>query len=331
MIFAYVITAIVGFLVLFPLIRWAPKWQLMAVPGEHRQHATATPLVGGIAIFIALSVGLLMLDGQQLVIYPCLLVMLLIGVLDDRYHLPSWTRFLAQGLIAYWMVVMSGVQLVNLGELIGEKDTMLGDWSLAFTIFATIGVINAVNMSDGMDGLLAMILLIIFAALLLAGTQHQVIVMLSICALLGFSMLNLRIFKQRASVFLGDAGSMMIGALLAWLLIAETQSSQAAFAPVTALWLLALPLYDAVAMLLIRPLFGQSPFTADRSHYHHLILRKGFSVNQTLAIIFLLQTAIVGLGLLLHKQQVPEATQITLFLSGFALYMLILAIAKKGQ
>jgi len=303
------------------LIRSASSMSLIAEPGEHRQHSLPTPMVGGLAIYLALFFGLVLIAKQYVLLLPCLLFMCVVGVVDDRYALPSWLRFLAQGLAAYLMIQFTGIQLLSLGFLVGgEQEVLLNRWSMPLTIFATVGVINAINMSDGLDGLAGSMVVLVLISLLILNSSLDRLIWISIAAICGFLFFNLRLFRAQAAAFLGDAGSMMLGLLLATLLIQHSQNPIGIW-PVTALWLLAIPLIDAVAVLLVRPLHGKSPFLADNSHYHHQLLQRGFSVNGVLVITLLSQIIFIAIGITLFQLRVAEHIQLIMFLAVFAVYL----------
>lgn len=306
------------------LIPLAPRLELMAHPGGHRRHAVATPLVGGVALFAGLVSAFFLTGGQLPNLFYSLIVVFCAGLLDDRFKLPSWVRFLAQGLALWLMVIETGVHLQSLGSISANGEVQLGGWSLAMTLFAGIGVINALNMSDGMDGLAASLTILVLALLVFVLGSTDPFANLLLVGLLAFLIFNLRIANQPARAFLGDSGSTLLGLVLAYLLIKYSQGSQALFAPVSALWFLSLPLFDAVAVLLIRPLRGKSPFAADRIHYHHLLLRQGLSVQMVLMLLITLQATSIALGLLLMRWGIPEHQQLWLFLAIFACYLLLL-------
>ena len=316
--FEFVVVALITLFAANFLSQYASAMKLLAHPGEHRQHARATPMVGGLAIFAGLSFGIMVFASIYTSILPALLILCLVGAIDDRYNLSSSLRFLAQGLAIYLMVAMSGVELHTLGNLVPDSTVYLGRWSLLMTIFASIGVINAVNMSDGHDGLAGSLILVVLVSLLVIGVNARLI-LVCMAALVGFLVLNLRVFRARAKIFMGDAGSTMLGLLLAYLLIQESQSNDG-IRPVTALWLLALPLIDAVAVLLVRPLRGRSPFTADRIHYHHQLVDRGVSVNTTVAVAVFIQSVLAAVGIWAWKLKVPDHLQLTTFLILFACY-----------
>lgn len=315
--------ALITFVGCLVLASRAGRLGLLAVPDEHRQHGTPTPMVGGIAIFLGLLAGCLLIDDSYKMLLPSLFLLCAVGAVDDYRGLPFWVRFLAQAIAAYLMVVFTGVELTSLGFLVSDNELRLGQWSIPLTIFAVVGVINAVNMSDGMDGLAGCLILLLITSLLLLGSPDKGLLLISASAMIGFLVLNVRVGRRQAKVFMGDAGSTMLGLLVAYLLINASQNSDS-IAPVTALWLLALPLIDAVGVLIVRPLKGRSSFSADRIHYHHQLLDFGLSVNVALLLALVLQLIFVAIGVASAAANTSQASQFYLFLLVFVLYFLVL-------
>lgn len=308
---------------------FAEPMKLLAHPGGHRLHSAPTPMVGGLAIYLGILTGFVLVENSFAGLMPSLLMLCLVGVFDDRYSLPAWSRFLAQGIAAYVMVKLTGVQLNTLGYLTPNGEVLLGRWSLPMTLFAVIGVINAVNMSDGHDGLAASLVVAVLIGLLLCRADTSLI-LVGVAAVFGFLMFNLRLWRPQATVFMGDAGSTMLGLLLAYLLIQHSQFD-AGISPVTALWLLALPLMDAVSVLIVRPLRGKSPFDADRIHYHHQLIDRGLGVNVAVLIALVVQSGFIAFGLWAWRENIAEYVQLSVFLTLFAAYLLSLMWFTRKQ
>ncbi len=312
------------------LSHYASSLKLIAEPGEHRLHSKPTPMVGGLAVYVGVLVGFFIVDSTFAKLLPALFLLCTIGALDDRYALPSWARFVAQGIASYMMIELTGVKLDTLGYLTPDSEWLLGRWSVPMTIFATIGVINAVNMSDGHDGLAGAIVALTLFALLITGGDAG-LAMIGLAALLGFLSLNMRLFRPRARIFMGDAGSTTLGLLLAYLLIKHAQAPNGIW-PVTALWLLALPLVDAVAVLIVRPLRGRSPFDADRIHYHHQLVDRGLSVNVAVSIALLIQAGFICLGVWAWQIRIADHLQLMAFLTLFVAYVMsLLWFTRNGK
>ena len=190
------------------------------------------------------------------------------------------------------MIFGAGVYVDNLGNLFGMGDILLpGFIAVPFTILGVAGYINALNMSDGIDGMAASlgVMTLVTLMMLSGGNNSFILPTISLgAALLGFLVYNLQIVRGLRKVFLGDAGSMLLGFSFAWYVIEFSQSHgevDALISPVTALYVLGLPLVDMLATLLRRIKKGQSPMKPDRTHVHHILLHAGFTPRQTLAII----------------------------------------------
>jgi UDP-GlcNAc:undecaprenyl-phosphate GlcNAc-1-phosphate transferase len=253
-----------------------------------------------------------------------------LGVFDDFLDLSVKLRLCAQVVIA--LVMMYGLQLYvgNLGNLVGTGDLKLGYLGIPFTVIAVIAAINAFNMIDGIDGLAGMLSGVSFVSLtLMMGVggqlEHAVLPMVLVFAIIPYLLFNLDLIgKGKGKIFMGDAGSMLIGLSVIWLLIVGSQSDSASFRPVTALWVIAIPLMDMVAIMIRRMRKGQSPFMADREHLHHIFLRLGLNSRQSLVIITSLASMLATIGVVGEYLMVPDLIMLLLFLLMFAIYSLSL-------
>ncbi|MCB1863149.1 MAG: undecaprenyl/decaprenyl-phosphate alpha-N-acetylglucosaminyl 1-phosphate transferase, partial [Gammaproteobacteria bacterium] len=239
-------------------------------------------------------------------------LIVLTGVLDDRLQLGVRLRFLMHALIALIMIHWGGVVLLDLGFLVSPELLVLGYLAVPLTIFATLGTINALNMLDGIDGLAGVLSIVIFSfiALLAFISQSADYFYLSIAvlgAVAGFLVFNFPYSsRQHASIFMGDAGSNLLGFLLAWQFIALSQGDDPVIAPVTALWLYAVPLIDTVSVMVRRVWLKRSPFKADRGHLHHLLIDAGFRVRQVVYLMAFIQVLLAAAGVWMLWGGVPQ-------------------------
>ena len=313
----------------------AHRFGLLAAPGQHRRHQGMVPQTGGIAMAFGAGLSLALLGqfpGAGIVLGGSLL--LIVGVVDDRFTLPYWTRFVSQIFAVLLFIWVDDVRLIDLGRVFSSEPALLGTFEVALTVFAGVGVINAINMVDGMDGLAGSLVLVsllsVIFLLVNSGSQGVDLVLLLSAAVISFLIFNLRISGRRgARVFMGDAGSMVLGLTLAWLLIDHSQGSGRAFPPVVALWILALPLYDAVGVLLRRSFRLGSPFRADWLHTHHLLLRMGLSVNQSLALIVGMAICMSIIGIMLYLSGLQEHYLFYLFMGLFACYVIFMEAGER--
>lgn len=294
---------------------------LVDVPNERKSHRAPTPLVGGLAIFTGLVLGFFLCqDGAvpltQREIYSFFgagLLLVTVGVVDDFLELSPAVRFVAQVLAALLMTLGAGVVLSDLGSMTpGGGLLQLGFLAVPFTVFATLGVINALNMCDGLDGLSGSLTLTSLSGLILAAytwgsPSDTALLPILGTAIAAFLLFNLRLLgRERASIFMGDAGSMFLGLALTWYAIALSQGEPRALPPAAALWFLMIPIFDAVSMMLRRILKGRSPFAADREHLHHIFLLAGYSVNETVLVMTGVASCGVFVGLASIHFQIPE-------------------------
>jgi UDP-GlcNAc:undecaprenyl-phosphate/decaprenyl-phosphate GlcNAc-1-phosphate transferase len=308
---------------------------LVDSPRGHKAHQGIVPLVGGIAMFCGLLFAILALqvplsDFKPLFAAAALLV--IVGVLDDFHELGPHTRFTAQIGAALLMTLWGNVQLQDLGALVGPEVVTLGAWSIPFTVFSAVGVVNAFNMQDGMDGLAGGLALIAFSVLGVAawnaGISTSAVFLLTICsAVSAFLLFNMRIGgRQQAVVFMGNAGSLFLGFVLAWFLIGLSQGDDAPLDPATALWILAIPLMDTVGIMVRRILHGRSPLLPDREHLHHLLCQLGFSVNRTVMSVLAASVILSAIGLAAQILGVPERYRFAAFLAIFAVYLSVVEL-----
>lgn len=315
------------------LMTQAPRWGLIDHPGHRKVHRHPTPLVGGLAMLIALfllqvAVGHIPFESWSLI--TALLIVTGIGVADDAHELSHRAKFLAQAMGACVVVSGTTVWVLGLGNLFGLGDIDLGKWAILVTLIAFVGVMNAINMIDGLDGLAGSISLgpvMILAWLALSSGQVGLAFEIFLLAgvIVGFLALNIRLpGRARALLFMGDTGGMIIGMLIAWYSIKLGGSSSATIQPITAVWVLAMPLLDMGGVMLLRMSQRKSPFHADQQHMHHVLLDAGYSVNQVVMVMSFMSLAFGGLGIFAEHQGVPQLLMFAIFVALWATYVFAL-------
>lgn len=283
------------------LARAAGGWGLLAHPGPRKNHAEPVPAIGGLAMGAAFLASYA-LTGLAASLSPLLAAAVAItlagGVLDDRHELRSLPKFGFQIAAAALLAIGGDAVLTHLGRLMSAELFTLGRWSIPLTVFALVGVMNAINMADGLDGLagaLALAACVNFGiAASLAGHAPEFgAICIAAGAAVGFLYFNARSpWRAQAAVFMGDTGSLLLGLLLGWFAARLAMAERPALAPITAVWILALPIGDTVALLVRRTLRGRNPFHADRRHVHHILLALGLSPGQTVAALVILSFAL---------------------------------------
>ena len=339
-------TLVFSFAMYLILIPCAVATGLVDRPDARKKHKGEIPLVGGAGVFLSLlCMGMWVFPSNPVTVSLAAssLLMVKVGMLDDRYDLSVRLRMVVQVLAACVLVFGGGVQVETLGNLFGLGEVKLGWFAAPFTIVAIMTAMNAYNMIDGIDGLLGSLSLVTFFGIGVLATMHYqaaplLIAIIMVTALMVFLMRN--VGKHRwglRKIFMGDAGSMFIGLLIVCLLALMTVPDQLAsfgllprffdfssdplpVRPVAVLWLIAIPLMDMFGIMTRRILKKQSPFKPDRDHLHHIFMRAGFSSSETLGLLALAGFLLVWFGLLLELFAVPESIVALLYVCVFWAY-----------
>jgi len=328
---ATVIAMMLTVLSIYWLMPLAKRIGLTDQPGGRKTHQGQIPLIGGIAMFIGFTFGLLSLDNSlgayRSFMAGCALL-IAIGILDDFHEISPRSRLIAQLLAGLLMTCWGGNILSHLGDLWFRGPVELANWGIPFTTLAVIGVINAINMVDGSDGFAGCLCLVPVATLTLLASRQGLILDVHILGLLFgvisiFLLFNFRFPRRKhAVIFMGDAGSMFLGFSLVWFLVSLSQGSHAAAKPVTMLWLTAIPLWDIANVLLRRVWQKSSPFTPDRNHIQHLLHAMGYNALPASLIAMSLAIICAGIGLWGEYWHIPEAILFWGFIGLFMVYVI---------
>ena len=272
---------------------------LVDLPDRSRKfHKRPTPLTGGMSIFISLLISAkLYIDFNELNGFiPLFSSMLVVGsffiivvfLIDDLKPIRPSFRLIAQAICSYFIIHTTGLYLESFGNLLGFGEIYLGSFGIPITIFCVVGIMNAFNMIDGINGLcagsaLVMLLFIGFAS----GFIYDSMLVLLIGSMLGFLVFNLRIIGKRRAVFLGDHGSNFIGFVVAWVAIYCSQNTIYDISPMTAVWFVAIPLLDCIGLIYSRTKKGKGWSTPGRDHIHRKLMQK-YSSRATLLVLLLI-------------------------------------------
>jgi UDP-GlcNAc:undecaprenyl-phosphate GlcNAc-1-phosphate transferase len=298
-------------LILIPFLKKiASRVNLVDKPNYRKVHTTAVPLIGGISITITVFLVLLV-SGNQIDVLseylPMLIsgfVLLIIGVIDDKTDLSAKYKLIMQLLLAF-IVALSGTRITTLYGFLGIYE--IGIWTqYCLTIIVITGVVNAFNLMDGVDGLVGGLSLVGFTIFFVSAYYYNdyflgKVSIIFIGATLGFLKFNLSVNK----IFMGDAGSLFLGFILVSCGIHFMEKQYAlsndsnAYGFLVVVVFFSIPVLDSIRVYLGRIKQGNSPFRADKSHLHHLLLTAGLTHKKTttFVVLFCLILFFIGFGL----------------------------------
>lgn len=280
-------------------------------PDARKHHVGAVPLTGGVAVILTILLGTLAFEIQPYsqAMLVITIVVFLVGVFDDIRHINPWIRLAIQFGAGACLATFGGIAIHNVGNLLAMGDIPLMLLTIPLTALAVAGLANAYNMIDGIDGLagslIALPMLVLYGLAVQANHPWSDMLMLMLIPLGVFLLFNLGPNnKLLPKMFLGDGGSVTLGFLVSSSLVYFSQGEQALILPVTALWLVTVPLMDMLATMLRRAKNGRKLMEADRFHLHHTLQDMGLSARKTLVAMVAYGLAAAMLGLALEN--IPE-------------------------
>lgn len=296
-----------------PIVRIVKAKKLYDIPDQRKVHKTVIPTMGGIAIFIGISISTLLLTTgypimNERIVFAAMILLLFIGIKDDIMLISPASKFSIQSLAAVALVVVGDYRITNLHGILGVTEISYAA-SISISILMIIVFINAYNLIDGVDGLAAGLGILgsTFFGIwfFLNGYTFLAILSLSLAgSLLGFLRYNL--FGKRYKIFMGDTGSLLVGLLIVVQVIEFVELNMNTGlpfningSPSVALAFVIIPVTDTMRVFSLRIFKGISPFFPDKNHVHHCLLRiynRHYKV--TLALLFL-NAMIIGITLLL--------------------------------
>ena len=326
--FSFITSLFICMALIPPLQMNAGRWSFMDLPGERKVHANPIPRIGGIAFGFAALLSIFFWAPQDPIITPVLVsatIILGFGIWDDRANLNYRTKLVGQ-LLAIFVVVIFGHIHFEQIPFIHDEEAPL--WlTMPLTVVFLVGASNAVNLSDGLDGLAGGLAFLSFAGIAyLAYLSHETTVLVLAAGFLGGLLGFLRYNTYPARIFMGDAGSQLLGFSMGVLVLLMSDPARAPFPVTVGLLVLGLPFLDTLAVMGQRLAKGRSPFIGDRNHVHHKLLALGLSHYEAVIVIYGIQAVMVGLAYLLRWQS--DALIFTMY-GAFALAMFALFVAAE--
>lgn len=306
---------------------------LLDEPAGRKQHDASTSVIGGVGI----TLGLLSLYFtvpevfmKHWVVFASVVVLMVVGIIDDIKHIHSALRMFIQIAIGCAIHFEGNLPFLSVGDIWFVGDLGLGPYSLTFTCIAVVGGVNAINMMDGLDGLCGGIVAVTLAFLVgmsyVAG-REDVFVISSVLfiAVFVFLLFNSRFpWNPKARVFMGDSGAYVLGFMIAALFLMASQgylkNEIQVLSPVTALWLLLIPLIDIAGVIWRRSRVSRWPVDDDREHLHYMLVDRGYSDKQVVNGIILAAIGLAGLGTFFYYVGVTESWSYVVFMTICVLY-----------
>lgn len=321
-------TALLVCMALIPPLRIAAeRFQVMDLPGERKVHEHPVPRVGGLAFAVGACIAIAWWGARDATTFSVLLgcvIIVAFGVWDDRVDLSYRSKLVGQLLASFAVVWGGDIWFTTLPFL---PDVEVPVWAgMLVTVVFLVGVSNAVNLTDGLDGLAGGLSFLTLSGIAyLAYLSNDSTVLLLTVPFLGGLLGFLRYNTYPARIFMGDGGSQLLGFIMGVLAILLTDSSRGPFSPSLAFFLLGLPFLDTLGVTGQRLAEGRSPFMGDRAHIHHKLLRFGFTHYEAVTVIYTIQAGMLGLAFLLRWQSDTLILPLYLMIAGSVLMLFIAA------
>jgi len=330
-ILAFFTAFIIAMVTMPPLIKIIQRFKLFDLPDKRKEHTMPIPTMGGIASFAGMAAAVLFWfrfsnDIFTICLFFSIAVLFIVGIMDDLRNLSARYKLVMQLAVAT-LIAFSGIRITGFNGLFGIYDIPLSA-QYTFTILAITGITNAFNLIDGIDGLAGglgfMSLVMLGLFLTLSGDGNTALIAFGLAGgLLGFLYYNF----NPAKIFMGDTGSLVLGFVIAVLCIklihlnSYAASSVIPHAPLFALSIVAIPVFDTLRVFALRIWSGKSPFAPDKTHIHHLLTFNGWSHRFTAKLICCVHGGILALGYFL--KDVPQVWCITILSIAMAIMVII--------
>ena len=315
-------------------INLAYKANIMDIPNARKVHSDPTPRVGGIAMVLGAFIPILLWAPMSQFVKSMLIgsgIIVLTGLVDDTRNIGFKTKFIAQIIAGLIVIHYGGVKIESLGAFTKEG-YLLPVWiSIPITLAAIVGVTNALNLSDGLDGLAGGISLITFICIgYLAYLQKfQACEIISI-AMVGAIFGLLRYNTHPAVVFMGDSGSQLLGFFVITISLALTQGDNQ-LSPVLPLFLVGMPVIDTLWAIIRRIKLKTSPFVADKNHFHHKLMHLGLFHSESVMSIYILHASFVYMALIFRSKSEWFLLTLYFLFSGIITITVFLAVRNNWK
>ena len=297
--------SIVITIALMPFTReLACRLQAVDRPNQRKIHEQDMPKCGGMAMAVGAMTPLVlwapMTDFNKSLLIGTVIIVLF-GIADDIKDLSPYMKLLGQFLAAIVAIFIGGIRIADFGNLLPAGIVMPQWLVIPVTVVVIIGVTNATNLSDGLDGLAGGIALLIFLCIGYLGAIEKDWYVTMACIAVGGAVFGfLRFNSHPAQLFMGDAGSQLLGFVAIMLSIKLTQQSDR-LSVLLPLIIIGLPILDTLTVMIKRLAKGRSPFAADRTHFHHQLIEIGFFHTEAVLVIYVAQSLLITFAIVYHQ------------------------------
>lgn len=309
--------------------RIAVKLDVIDIPKDSRRvHNKPIPLLGGLAIYLSFIITLILNKGELSSPEKGLIfgatVIVIGGFIDDKYDIKPWCKLLFQ-ILAALILIYFGIRITIITNPVSSiyQYIHIGMLSIPLTIIWVVGITNAMNLIDGLDGLAAGIALIAgitlsIIAVLNGRNEAAMVTIIFTGAILGFLPYNF----NPASIFMGDTGAQLLGFMLAAISIEGAIKSAAVFPIAVPILAFGIPIYDTLFAVIRRKINGKPIMSADKGHLHHRLLDMGLNQKQAVLIMYII-SAILGSFSIIAAEINPQKAYFLLL--GVMIVLIILA------
>lgn len=297
---------------------------------ERRMHKKPTPRIGGLAIFAGFVVATLVfcdVTPELVAIYIGGLIIVAVGVIDDVFRINAWIKLAAQ--IGVALIAVSQGVVVEFINLFGTYITF-GAWSIPITVLWIVGLTNAINLIDGLDGLACGVSAICSTSLLLVMILKGEYFAAMLTAIVVGSCLGFLPFNSNpAKIFMGDTGAMFLGYTMAVISVSGVFKLHTVISFIVPLSIFGLPICDTAFAFIRRILHGKSPFSADRGHLHHRLIDMGFNQKQSVRILYAI-CAILGTSAIMFTEE-HFTRAIIIIAAGLVIFLINFLIVRRSD
>jgi len=334
----YFSTLLISFFITITLIpvlrRAALRLNAMDIPNERKVHAMPIPKCGGLGMALGTMIPVVLLSGDNPQLASILsgsAIIVIFGLLDDFRDISYKFKFAGQISAALLVIFWGDISIQSLGILLPGDIVLPGYIAAPLTLIAIVGVTNAINLSDGLDGLAGGISMLGFALIAyLAFVSGSHFLALASFAVVGAIFGFLRFNSHPAKLFMGDAGSQLLGFLTITLSLALTQGG-GPYNVILPLMIAGYPVLDTLRVMTRRIMERRNPFSADRNHLHHRLMGLGFYHAEAVFIIYVFQACLIIFGFLFRYHSEWIMLGIYLFASVFVISALKIARIRRWE